>query len=126
VDGGSREGGLADIFRAHFGHREHLYGVLLDELADDLEAGGLTAQICRDHLDAPRDEAIQLRLLAAIFRIVLPCWLPMVMSCPQLWTGHRRPMRSEGRPAWRSDFSRRYADTGAAECACSNPAPLPV
>ena len=66
-----QEAGLAEIFRTHFGHREHLYGVLLDELADDVEAGGPTAQICRDHLDATRDEAIQLRLLAAIFRIVL-------------------------------------------------------
>lgn len=43
----------------------------MEELADDLQAGGPTAQICRDHLDATREEAIQLRLLAAIFRIVL-------------------------------------------------------
>lgn len=64
-------GGLAGSFRAHFGHREHLYGVLLDALADDLESGGPTAQICQDHLSASRSDAIQLRLLAAIFRIVL-------------------------------------------------------
>ncbi|MGH3471327.1 MAG: DUF2332 domain-containing protein [Nocardioidaceae bacterium] len=71
MDAGSEVSGLAEIFRSHFGHREHLYGVLLDELADDLEAGGPTAQICRHHLDATRDEVIQLRLLAAVFRIVL-------------------------------------------------------
>ncbi|MFT4081090.1 MAG: DUF2332 family protein [Nocardioides sp.] len=62
---------LADQFRSHFGHRDHLYGVLLDHLADDLEAGGPTAQICRDHLHAPRADAIQLRLLAGLFRIAL-------------------------------------------------------
>jgi hypothetical protein len=62
---------LADQFRHHFGHRDHLYGVLLDELADDLEAGGPTAAICAEHLDAPRGDAIQLRLLAGIFRLVL-------------------------------------------------------
>ena len=63
--------GLANVFRAHFGHHEHLYAVLLDALADDLESGGPTMHICRDHLDDTRAEAIQLRLLAAIFRIVL-------------------------------------------------------
>ena len=62
---------LADQFRNHFGHRQHLYGVLLDELADDLDAGGVTATICTDHLDAPRGDAVQLRLLAGVFRIVL-------------------------------------------------------
>lgn len=62
---------LADQFRGHFGHRQHLYGVLLDHLADDLEAGGPTAEVCRDQLDAVRADAIQLRLLAAVFRIVL-------------------------------------------------------
>ncbi|KQW52950.1 hypothetical protein ASC77_01190 [Nocardioides sp. Root1257] len=62
---------LANQFRHHFGHRQHLYGVLLDELADDLEAGGPTAAICAEHLDAPRGDAVQLRLLAGIFRIVL-------------------------------------------------------
>jgi 8-oxo-dGTP pyrophosphatase MutT (NUDIX family) len=62
---------LADQFRHHFGHHEHLYGVLLDHLADDLDAGGATARICRDKLSASRGDAIQLRLLAAIYRIVL-------------------------------------------------------
>ncbi|GAA1792500.1 MAG: DUF2332 domain-containing protein [Actinobacteria bacterium] len=62
---------LAEQFRRHFDHREHLYGVLLAELADDLEAGGPTAQICRDALGATRADAVHLRLLAGIFRIVL-------------------------------------------------------
>lgn len=62
---------LSNQFRDHFGHRDHLYGVLLDELAADLQAGGPTAEICSDHLTAPRGDAVALRLLAAIFRIVL-------------------------------------------------------
>lgn len=62
---------LPEQFRRHFGHRDHLYGVLLDELADDLDAGGPTAEICADHLLPRRSDAIQLRLLAGVFRIVL-------------------------------------------------------
>lgn len=65
------ERGLSDQFRDHFGHRDHLYGVLLDEMATDLAAGGPTADICADHIGARREDAIQLRLLAGIFRIVL-------------------------------------------------------
>lgn len=65
------ETSLSGHFRNHFGHRDHLYGVLLDELATDLDEGGPTAEICIDHLLAPRSDAIQLRLLAGIFRIVL-------------------------------------------------------
>ncbi len=63
--------GLAQQFREHFGHRSHLYGVMLADLADDLDAGGITAQICRGHERSTRADAIQLRLLAGIFRIVL-------------------------------------------------------
>lgn len=63
--------GLPQQFREHFGHRDHLYGELLARLADDLEAGGPTADICRGHLGAPRGDAVQLRLLAGVFRIVL-------------------------------------------------------
>lgn len=62
---------LAEQFRRHFGHRDHLYGVLLEHLADDLDRGGPTAEICRGHLDAPRADALHLRLLAGIFRVVL-------------------------------------------------------
>jgi hypothetical protein len=48
-----------------------LYGVLLAALADDLEADGVAAQICRGYEHAPREAATQLRLLAGLFRIVL-------------------------------------------------------
>lgn len=67
----NEEASLSAQFRAHFGRREHLYAVLLDELARDLDAEGPTAQICADHMGARRGDAIQLRLLAGIFRIVL-------------------------------------------------------
>ena len=67
----ARTGSVVDQLRGHFGHRQHLYGVLLDEMARDLELGGPTERIFRDHLDAPRREAVHLRLLAAIYRIVL-------------------------------------------------------
>lgn len=63
--------GLAQQFREHFGHRAHLYGVMLADLADDLDAGGITARICRGHERSTRADVIQLRLLAGIFRIVL-------------------------------------------------------
>ncbi len=62
---------LPTQFRQHFGHRDHLYGELLHRLADDLEAGGPTAQICRDQLTAVRADAVPLRLLAGIFDLVL-------------------------------------------------------
>ena len=62
---------LAQQFRDHFGHREHLYGELLAVLADDLEAGGPTLDIVRGHLDAPRGQATSLRLLAGMHRVVL-------------------------------------------------------
>lgn len=68
---GRGERPLAHHLRRHFGHREHLYGVLFDELATDLDAGGITARVCRDALDSPRSEAVGLRLLAGVFRIVL-------------------------------------------------------
>ncbi len=67
----SPEHRLAEQLRGLFGHREHLYGVLLDELADDLERGGRTLDILRDRLDATRSDAVHLRLLGGLFRIVL-------------------------------------------------------
>ncbi len=67
----SDEVSLAEQFRAHFAGYGHLYGVLLDVLADDLEADGVTATICHDHLDAARAEVLHLRLLAGLQRIVL-------------------------------------------------------
>ncbi|MFD7075204.1 DUF2332 family protein [Nocardioides sp. NPDC059952] len=62
---------LPEPFRDHFGPEEHLYGWLVNRFADDLDSGGPTAEICRDHLDASRADAVQLRLLAALHRIVL-------------------------------------------------------
>lgn len=62
---------LAAQFRDHFGHPDHLYGVLLEAMADDLDAGGPVAEIARDHLSPRRGDAIALRLLAGLFRIVL-------------------------------------------------------
>ena len=65
------EGTLADRLRAHFGHRDHLYGVLLAELADDWDAGGLARELLEGWDDAPARQFPQLRLLAGLFRIVL-------------------------------------------------------
>lgn len=65
------EGTLADRLRAHFGHRDHLYGVLLAELADDWDAGGLARELFEGWEDAPARQFPQLRLLAGLFRIVL-------------------------------------------------------
>lgn len=62
---------LADHFRAHFGHRDHLYGVLLAEMADDWEAGGITRELFDGWEDAEARQFPQLRLLAGLFRIVL-------------------------------------------------------
>ena len=36
---------LADRFRNHFGHTDHLYGALLAGMADDWEVGGVTREI---------------------------------------------------------------------------------
>ncbi len=62
---------LAERFRTHFGHREHLYGVLMAELADDWDAGGVTRELFRGWEDAEARQFPQLRLLAGLFRIVL-------------------------------------------------------
>ena len=64
---------LAEQFRAHFRGYGHLYGALLDVLADDLDAGGVTAGICHGHLDASRADVIHLRLLASPEQV--PGWL---------------------------------------------------
>lgn len=69
--GGERGSALAEQLRDHFGHRDHLYGALLAEMADDLDAGGPVATIGRDHLSPQRGQAMALRLLAGLFRVVL-------------------------------------------------------
>ena len=62
---------LADRFRNHFGHTDHLYGTLLTEMADDWEVGGVTREIFDGWEDAPARQFPQLRMLAGLFRIVL-------------------------------------------------------
>ena len=62
---------LADRFRNHFGHTDHLYGALLAEMADDWEVGGVTREIFDGWEDAPARQFPQLRMLAGLFRIVL-------------------------------------------------------
>lgn len=63
---------LGEQFRGHFTpEADHLYAVLLRQLADDLDAGGITANLLQDRLSAPRSDVVHLRLLAGIFRIVL-------------------------------------------------------
>lgn len=62
---------LADRFRSHAGDRRHLYGYAIRGLAEDWEAGGAVRQICAGYEDAPRGSALQLRLLAGVFRLVL-------------------------------------------------------
>ncbi|MGG5260417.1 DUF2332 domain-containing protein [Phycicoccus avicenniae] len=62
---------LADRLREHFGHRDHLYGVLLAEMADDWDEGGLTRELFDGWEDAEARQFPQLRLLAGLFRLVL-------------------------------------------------------
>ena len=62
---------LADRFRNHFGHTDHLYGALLAGMADDWEVGGVTREIFDGWEDAPARQFPQLRMLAGLFRIVL-------------------------------------------------------
>ncbi len=63
---------LADRFRRHAGMMpDGLYRSLLQAMADDWEAGGVVAEICRDWADAAGSAVVQLRLLAGIQRLVL-------------------------------------------------------
>ena len=62
---------LAEQFRQHFTGEHHLYWHLTRAMADDLEAGGVTAQICAGWEAAEAGDVVQLRLLAGLFREVL-------------------------------------------------------
>lgn len=62
---------LAARFRAHAGHDQHLYGYAMRGMADDWEAGGPIREVCAGYEDAPSGAALQLRLLAGVFRLVL-------------------------------------------------------
>ena len=48
-----------------------LYRTLMLAMADDWQAGGVVAEICRDWADAPGSAVVQLRLMAGIQRLVL-------------------------------------------------------
>jgi hypothetical protein len=48
-----------------------MYGELLDRLADDLEAGGPTAQVLRGHEHNPGPSGLALRLAGSLHRLVL-------------------------------------------------------
>jgi hypothetical protein len=62
---------LADRFREWAGDEPHLYGHLVRAMAGDWDAGGPVREICRGYDNAPSGAAIQLRLLAGVFRLVL-------------------------------------------------------
>ncbi|MDT0214416.1 DUF2332 domain-containing protein [Rothia sp. ARF10] len=63
---------VVERMRNHWGgSTDHLYGVLVRELADDADRGGVVSDILRGHEDAPPGDMLQLRLLAGIHRIVL-------------------------------------------------------
>ncbi|WP_182523987.1 DUF2332 domain-containing protein [Nocardioides dongkuii] len=48
-----------------------MYAGLCDRIADDLEAGGPSAALLADHRDAPGPDAVALRLLGSVHRLVL-------------------------------------------------------
>lgn len=85
---------LAQQFRDHFGHRDQVYAVWLALLADDLDGGGPTAEVVRDHLDAPREHATSLRLLAGLHRIVLRGDAPELETYLPSLGGHGDPETS--------------------------------
>lgn len=63
---------IGERMRNHFGGRtEHLYGVLVRDLAADWDRGGVVREILAGREDAPPGDMVQLRLLAGIHRIVL-------------------------------------------------------
>ncbi|HEX4728066.1 MAG TPA: DUF2332 domain-containing protein [Jatrophihabitans sp.] len=72
---------LADRFRRHGRMMPAgLYRTLILAMADDLDAGGVVAEICRDWLTAPSSAIVQLRLLGGIQRLVLERRAPQLVS----------------------------------------------
>jgi hypothetical protein len=57
-----------------------LYRTLILAMAEDLERGGVVAEICRDWLDAPSSAIVQLRLLAGMQRLALERSAPELIS----------------------------------------------
>lgn len=63
---------IGERMRNHFGRStEHLYGVLVQVLADDWDSGGVVREVLAGSQDAPPGDMVQLRLLAGIHRVVL-------------------------------------------------------
>ena len=56
-----------------------LYRVLLYEMAEDWDAGGVVRRICQDWADAPGTAVVQLRLLAGVHRLVLSGRAPQLL-----------------------------------------------
>ncbi|HTZ43976.1 MAG TPA: DUF2332 family protein, partial [Jatrophihabitans sp.] len=77
---------LADRFRRHAALLPSgLYQTLIRAMADDWEAGGVVAEICRDWADSSSAEIVQLRLLAGLQRLVLDRTEPqLAMYYPNL------------------------------------------
>ncbi len=82
---------LADRLRRHFGHREHLYGVLTAEMADDWDVGGVTRELFEGWEDAEARQFPQLRLLAGLFRIVLRGDAPQLVPFYRVLGGDADP-----------------------------------
>ena len=48
-----------------------MYADLLDRVAGDLEAGGISSEVLAEHSDAPASDAVPLRLMGSVHRLVL-------------------------------------------------------
>jgi len=57
-----------------------LYRTLILAMADDLDSGGVVAEICRDWLTAPSAAIVQLRLLGGLQRLVLQGRAPQLVG----------------------------------------------
>jgi len=82
---------LAERFRAHAGDATHLYGCAMRGMAADWEAGGPVRQVCAGYEDAPSGSALQLRLLAGVFRLVLAGEAPELVPYYRCLGGDRPP-----------------------------------
>jgi hypothetical protein len=58
-----------------------LYGTLLDWCADDIDAGGPTAELVKEHLGYRRRDVLPLRLLAGVHAVVLAGRAPELATC---------------------------------------------
>jgi hypothetical protein len=90
---------LAERFRAHAGDSRHLYGYAMRAMAADWEARGPVREVCAGHEDAPSGSALQLRLLAGVFRLVLADEAPGLRPYYACLGGDGRP--EEAWPAMR-------------------------